>query len=395
MGENISVATVFYRYRPTADFYAFRFMLDQLLERGIVVHCVCSAEMRLKPHPNLTLHKVKVPAWTRRAWYARTLFELMSPLLLVNVVRKYNCRAIVTSKCEGTFLAAPARLLTRRPLVTYLEVAPWTIRRLSRKARIRRRIALWADIVGLCASTSVLAPNETVAGEIRRGIPFLAQRVRALNVRSLFPEAILRADSGGVRPESWREWLAGHTKRRREFTEKHQIPERWAVLSAPVELVERAHLETLLRAVSGLDTDRVALIFCGHNPEREFVEAMTVGLGLQDQVIFLESQIDLAEAFAASDMVVFPGVRAGASRAIASALGNGSAVFAADAPESREILVSEELLFKPAHVQVLLERIEQILEGKQKGEKIRSISRERALQTAGDWGQEFISALLL
>lgn len=393
MSEILKVATVFYRYRSSPDFQTFRFVVQELLEQGAEVHCVCSAELRLTEHPRLHLHILKFPSWVRHAWYTRILFELLVPFVLCRLIWRVNARAIVNTKCEWSFVSVPAKIFTRRPLYTFVDATPWTIRRFSRKAKIRSLFGLCIDYLGLISSSVILAATSSIGEEIKKRVPIVADRVRSLTPIMLTPSTLPRTPEGQVSEGPWNTWINAQPKRRRELARKYQLPERCTLLVAPVDLVDPAQLETVLRAVSIIEEDRLVLFLCGVSAESQYIQAITSGLGLQDQVIFVEDRNELSEILAGSDLYVYPLRFSGGSRLLAEALGSGATVLAVDAEESKEILTREQLLFPPADVQKLLERLQQAIEDKSQAEKLRQISRQRAMEMSGSWGRQFVQQI--
>jgi len=392
MAENISIATVFYRTKPTADFQVFRFVIEQLLAQGIEVHCLCSKDMKFPAHPNFVRHHVKVPTWIRRAWYARVLFEFAAPYLLFYYVRKMKCRLILSTKSEWSFLAVPAKFLTRRPLVTYLEVSPWVVRRSSRRSRWRRMVGLACDYLGLCSSTRIITSGKAVADELRSRIPFIKNRVTALQPAAIFPAEIAR-ENGTISKGAWTEWTNAQPARRRELAKELDVPDRWLCVGSPVEMVERAQIEIVLRAFSSLRNERVALILYGFNAIKEFIRGIAVGLGLEEHVVFYDGAAEEKKVLGACDLFIIPIANGGASRLLGEALGSGAAVLAVDGPETIEIVAKKELLFAANHVEKTAQRLRDALEDKHGSEQIRRISRERALEISGDWGAQLAGVL--
>ncbi len=392
MAEKISIATVFYRTKPTADFQVFRFVIEQLLAQGVEVHCICSKDMKFPAHPNLVRHHVRVPTWIRRAWYARVLFEFVSPLLLIHFVRKMNCRLILSTKSEWSFLSVPAKWVTGRPLVTYIEVSPWVVRRSSRRSRWRRMVGLLCDYLGLCSSTRIIASGKSVAEEIAAGIPFVKDRITALEPRALFPPAVVR-QNGALMKSSWTEWMNNRPARRKELGQSLDIPDRWLCIGVPVEMVERIQVETVLRAFSSLENERIALIFYGYIQSKNFIRGIAVGLGLESQVVFYDGAEEERAVIGACDLFIIPMAHGGGSRMFGEALGSGAAVIGVSSAEAEEILQRKELQFEANHVEKSAQRLREALEEKNASEQIRRLSRDRALEISGDWGEQLSAAL--
>jgi len=389
MSEIRRVATVFYRYRPSPDFQTFRFIVQELLAEGKEVHCLCSSDLRLAEHPSLHLHFLRFPHWLSKAWYLRALFELVAPFVLCRLVWRVSADAILNTKCEWSFISAPAKFFTGRPLFTFVDATPWTIRRFSRKAKLRKFFGLAVDCLGLVASNTIIAATSTIGEEIKKRIPFAAEKVREMSPNILTPLSIPRTNAGELSLEPWKTWINAQPKRRRELAKKYQLPERCTLLVAPVDLVDPAQLETVLRAVSFIEEDKLVLFLCGTSAESQYIQAITSGLGLGDQVIFVENRDEVPEILAGTDLYVYPLRFSGGSRLLEEALGSGATVIAVAAEESREILRDEQLLFPPADVQTLFERLQQAIEDKQQAVRLRDISRERAVEISQSWGRQF------
>lgn len=379
------VVTLYPSLQPTLGFRGFRLMVETLLAQGVHVHCVSAGELKIDPHPKLSVYQNELPPRVKRRWYFTLLFALWAPFKVWEIRRRVRARSLVCSEPSLSALLVPVKILSRRPLITVLECAPWLARRAKTKARLRRGLGTVRDYLGLLSSTKILTVSDALAAEIKERVPFAAARVASLHREIIFPSALPREQNGPPNAEAWRVWLSGQAERRRKLAEDFQLPDKWLYVLAPSELIGRKNLEVLLRALSTLETERVVLIFCGQNTERNYLEAMAVGLGVYEQLLFADS-LSVSEVLPACDLFILPATKPGNSQLLAEAIGSGTSVLASDIAENRELATDEGWRFTPENVQSLAEKLERVTTVKNQLEQLRRAVRETALKRGESWG---------
>lgn len=96
----------------------------------------------------------------------------------------------------------------------------------------------------------------------------------------------------------------------------------FAVISVG-RLEPNKNTETLIKALAAIKDENVKLIVCGDGVQREYLEKLSVELGLENQVIFLGNVADMKNAYRAADVLASASFREGLSRTVMEAMASG------------------------------------------------------------------------
>jgi glycosyltransferase involved in cell wall biosynthesis len=394
MADTKHLTTVFSRHQENLSGRNFYEMLRTFLDQGYRIDCVCAEE--LKPpfkSEQLVLHRVAMPEKMREGLLFWLCFYFSALCSLFRILRREHERRVLVSRAHYSFLAFPVCFLLRTRIVLVLNSAPWEERAVVLRGFFKRTAFAAIDRLGISAASAIVVPSESLKSALVRKHPSWAYRTRVVP-RSLMPlPEIARDEWGIVDDANWQEWLAEFHKRKRVLAEKYQLPEKWLYIAACGELATRKNLEVLVRAFSATENDRLALFLWGGNEERNFLQAMAVSLGLYDRLTFVDSSESLSEMLAGCDIVVQCSTVSGSATLLYEALGCGAGVLAVDSEENREILRQDALLFRPQHVQALVDKFHAL--GSVRGElqQIKKISQERAGEMNFAWGRVLADCL--
>lgn len=386
MTENKRLLTVFARHQPTLETRELYQTLSSLSAEGVSVHCVCARELKLSPEAHVTQHLASMPKRIPQGLLFWLYFLPSASVQLFRVLRQVRPTAVLVLRSQYAFAAFPVCALFRKRITLLLTMLPSEERRLTVRSSIRRKVLALIDRLGIYAASTILVPTTELREQLVRAFPSTARKIEVSAPSVMLPESVKQDEFGRIELESWREWLSRFQERKHEVAEKYQLPEKWIFVAVPAELAGRRNVDIVVRALSSLDNERLALFLWGGSIEKDYVQAMAVSLGLYDQLTLVDSEEDFAALASGCDLCIQPSNRSGSSRLVLEALGLGIATIAAETPEVSEILIRKELLFRPSHVQALVEKLHSILNSRGELAQLRKSSQERAIELGADFG---------
>ena len=392
--NNKQLATIFSRHQLNNHCRTFYSIVQTLLNHDCVVHCICARDLELPVrNPDFVQHRVPLPRRLRRGGVFWLLFFFSAAFTLAKTVRRYKIGTILLTRCHYSVVAFPVALVCRIPVVLLLDAAPWDERRETVKSLPQKGFFAVLDRFGLWSAGRILVSTESLRDEIARHVPSVRRRISIIRHSIVLPKEVRVDEAGEIDIDSWRDWLNRAINRKRALAEKYQLPDKWLFVFSSADLAGRKNLDLLLRALSAAENDRMAVFMWGGQTERNFLQTMTVGLGLYDLITFVDSSDDFIELASGCDLFVQSSNFSGNSRMLLEALGFGIAAIAADTPESREVLKRDELLFRPAHVQELVNKLQLVGNIRSELALLRRLSQERAFELYNNWGEELFRQL--
>lgn len=132
--------------------------------------------------------------------------------------------------------------------------------------------------------------------------------------------------------------FASGVDRRRELCRTYAIPSKARLLLSVGELSRRKNHEVVLRGLALLKDESYHYLICGVGALKEYLQRLTLELGLEKQVHFLGWRDDIADLCKSADIFVFPSIREGLPVALMEAMAAGLPVIAAKARGNTELV---------------------------------------------------------
>lgn len=165
---------------------------------------------------------------------------------------------------------------------------------------------------------------------------------------------------------------------RRAFRMRYGIPQDAVLLLSVGELNEGKNHRAVLDALAGLRDKNVYYLVCGQGVLHEQLLRYAAGLGIAGRIRMPGYVEDVAAAYLASDIFVFPSRREGMPVALMEAMAAGLPCVVSDIRGSRELITEQELRFHPKHPEQLAEILTELLADKHRRRMYGSRNRQRS-----------------
>lgn len=225
---------------------------------------------------NHTLRKV---SWKSSStlYGLRWLFQtFVLPFLVARHCISTRYDAVVSSDPYLLFVTWPTTLITFVQRILILQHAPWMTRKRQQRFVLTRHILAFQDFLGMLSASVILVPSTATRQAISAVASLLEKKVMQLPVsrscvryEDIPPEDILEAERG-------------------EVLERYDISERSVVFGASIAEASFKEAERCLRLFNALPESRKALFLFGQNIEQNSLVSISIGLGLTEQVFFVE-----------------------------------------------------------------------------------------------------------
>ena len=358
-----------------------------LLERTHPVFYLGPAKLSVPEGASFTSELLETPAKNSERFWSALYLWCIAPFVMLRAAFSFRPRVIVVFHPHDAFVAKPAAVLCGARVVLFCDHAPWKVDRRAERIAPVRGVLSFLDLCGLLAASSIVASSATLANEIISQSSFLKARVHVLPYAPVLPFHIPYYEAAGSSAylAAERHWLEEQPKRKQRYLRSQHLHDKTFIVAAVDEfqLVER--LEYLLRAVSGFEDERVLLLIYGDGPKRLSILSLTISLGLSEQVQFINNAKDFAELLGCVDIAVLPAGYRRYPSILFTLLGVGTPIVGADAPEMRELLSYEELLFEPQNVEAMVHILKKARTNKEYLSRLRALTLERCRRFAADW----------
>lgn len=159
-------------------------------------------------------------------------------------------------------------------------------------------------------------------------------------------------------------FAGGDGNPRKAFRMRHGIPQDAVLLLSVGELNEGKNHRTVLDAMAGLRDQNVYYLVCGQGMLRERLLLHAAGLGIAERVRMLGYVEDVAAAYLAADLFVFPSRREGMPVALMEAMAAGLPCAVSDIRGNRELVTERRLRFHPGCPDELAEILDALIADK-------------------------------
>jgi glycosyltransferase involved in cell wall biosynthesis len=343
-----TVLTCYYRPKPGGFCKRLFRAVEALLADGHTVHYL-AVEPFPVDHARCHFHRFPWPRGATETLLFWTALHLLAPFWLLSIGLKQGVTHAFAFGHTYAFVMQPLRLLRRIPLTLFLRGDAVEARLIQGAARVLPRLLAAMDrkVEALALRRVRLIPNSETLG-----VRVLARHpgVRPAVVK------VLPNDIPAVRPIGNRQLAS---------------PLRLGCIGI---LEPCKNLDIALQALAGLPGDAATLALFGIGPETGRLQALAATLGVEGRVEF-RGWVPAEDAWAATDLLLFPSLIEGSPNAILEALAYGVPVLASDIPELREMIPVDYLL--PAEAAApWVSAIETILADPR--ERLRTMSEDQA-----------------
>jgi len=331
MNNDSCVITTYAWFRPTGAARRLKRAVTALAEAGVRVEYVAVKPPEFNS-PSIKVHLIKVPRLfassdpSKRSlgfWFWYALASSVKCSLLA--MREKNVR-LMGFTFSAAFTLLPARILTRKPLITFVrsdELLENTIKQVSLPLRFIFRVLV-----------SIL---------VRYTSKFVAvHRQLGENLSEIFGEKIKEKIS--VLPNDLPEIKTDREKWRKEIlklTGKKE-PSFIAVFTARFE--RRKNAELLINAWKEIPEPSILLLI-GGGPYAEILKNMTVKEDMENRIFFVDWRDDASSFISGADLYIQPSLAEGMSNSLLEALAAGLPCIVSDIPVHRDVITEDELRF--------------------------------------------------
>lgn len=157
------------------------------------------------------------------------------------------------------------------------------------------------------------------------------------------------------------------------------IPEQAFVFISIGELTKRKNHKVILKALSKCQNKDFHYLLCGTGPLKEELYKLTILLGIQEQVHFLDYRTDIGEVLACSDCFIFPSKQEGLSLALMEAMLAGLPIICSNIRGNSDLILDREsgLLISSNYSKNYAKAMNYLFQDKQLQEKMAKNNRQR------------------
>lgn len=164
---------------------------------------------------------------------------------------------------------------------------------------------------------------------------------------------------------------------REEKRNELKIPKNAKVLFSVGELNENKNHEVIIKAVAKINNPNIHYIIAGKGNKKDFLQQLSVSLGIHEQVHLLGFRTDINELLGCSDIFCFPSKREGLSVALMEATAAGLPVVCSNIRGNSDLITDGEggYLCKPTDVDAFAQKISVLIADEEKCKKMSEINK--------------------
>ncbi len=366
---NIKVLSVYYKYKPGGFCKRLHLKINAYLKKGWTVHYIAVEPFPYR-HQNLIPHILFTPFKNHDTLIFWIYFFSLAPWLTAWVAYKEKIQLISIFSLTYASLCAPAKLVSRAPLLTFIRTLKEKKELEFRNTPILFGIERLLEKAGIALSDSLVANCESIKVELenlgnkKKGIQTLYNNIDDMNFDNL--------------------------EQRQRLIKDFRIQEDSLLLITTGLLIRRKNLAFLIRAFAKIDSRKAVLLIVGNGPERISLQNLTEQLELKGKVIFTGWRDDVLKILSGCDLFVFPSFLEGLSNSILEAMACGLPCLVSDIPENREIITHPEQRFPVNQPETLTAMINEILNSGEKIVKFRQATLEDRKRFIFNWEEKVV-----
>ena len=360
----------------------FIMMMEAFLERGAEVHCLSLAPIRIG-HPSFHNHKVPLPFEIRSLLFARLMVLFLFPWLTLLIAWRKKIDLFVAFGSGYAFILTLPKLITRRPVVTFIRGDSTFAFRAQGLKRPFLWVNQWIEYIGLRFSDRILTVNQDMGKKIAK----MMRRRKNIDVRILFNNIPV------IHKPLTEDIL--------QLRESYGIPTDGKVLITAGILNRGKNIEVLLRSLSKSGIGNLFLVVVGDGftekdvSYRNTLKELAEELNVDRRVLFtgwLEKE-QLWRLFSAADLFVLPSLSEGMPNVMLEALGCDLPCMGSNIPGIRDILKYDELMFDPLNDRSLTEKLMRYFSDLQSLDTVKRLCQERKNFFTFDWKERVFETI--
>jgi glycosyltransferase involved in cell wall biosynthesis len=338
-----SILSVFFKHKQGGFNKRLYELYLGLAERGAQVHYVAVEQFPIQ-HDNVHAHLVRVPCSARENYIFWACFIMTAPFVLLYEAQKHKIDCFVVFEPFYGCLCLLAKLMIRKPLVTFIRSDVAREYEISKKPWLQRVFNRLIEIVGLKSSDKIIPNSNKLA--------------RTLKERNRLDRGLFSVIPNNIRED------AAHPDagEKRALRRQYGISEDEFVVATASAFNKTKNLSFLVKSFSQANLTNARLLIIGDavgkdKDGRRTLEERVRFRGIQEKTIFTGWLNDPRKLLAASDLFVLPSREEGSPNALLEALGCGIPCLGSRIAEIEEVLDDDELVFSLDSENELAEKI--------------------------------------
>lgn len=346
-------------------------VVDGLLEAGHHVIWFRPIAPLPQKNPKIEKYNTTISKLSRKKLLHSFITFVLSPIWLFHAVISKKAKCILVFDPVQATLAGFASFLLRVPIVMFAlpealnaQLAPsrWALGRLFQKMFY---------VLGFNFCKKVIVSSD-FAKKSAKKIPYISQKKIFVHRRPL----------SKVLEES-------ETEKRDKLIEHYELPEKSITVCLYGVFGKGSNIEKCLRALSASNSERLTYIICEDGERQTNVRSLCVGLGLNEEVVFVDDRKQFKSVLQSADIYLLPTASQDVSLAFIEALSGGAIILSAPSEAIAEVIKDERLLLDTSHVDTMAKSLRAL--GQQKGhlEELRKISAQSRSYFSNNWSDFF------
>ena len=381
-----NILTLYDSRRASGQVSRLKRLIWEYSSQGYQVHYIASEELFKTEVENVEAHIIKVPFKKRKGFLYWAYLSSMMLIYFYILCLRYLPRKVIFFETYYSLLCyLPATLIRAKKILLMRAVA---FRRDS-GFEISPLVRLYSrsiDYLGLLSANLIIAPTDWMRAQLLTRVPFLNRRVHVLPYATRLPKPVEKGLEGELKDNStWIEWLDDHAERKKKLCRNYQISEKSLIVALSGKRANKDDVVYFLRTMFALESSKLVLIIFGQQDDKLSLLTLVGGLGLSEQVIFIDSALHGDSIIAGSDLFLHSSGEEGMSTDLLGALGSGLGVIAMETDEMKEILVHKDCLLPKDNVGECAIKMADFVNNRERLEACRRLSRERAQAYNFDW----------
>jgi glycosyltransferase involved in cell wall biosynthesis len=338
--------------------------IDAYLKQGWTVHYI-AVESFPYNHPNLIPHILPTPFKNHDTVFFWIYFFTLTPWFIGWIALKEKINLLSIFSLTYACLCAPAKWVTQAPLLTFIRT-----RYGGKDSKTVSILERFLDKAGIYLSDSLVATSKSIKIELeKRDNP---RKEIQLLYNNISPFEFNKA------------------KYRQHVIKEFKLEEDSFLIATTGVFTKRKNLFYLLKAFANAEPTKAVLLLIGDGPLLKALKIQVNKLGLKDKVIFVGWRQDVQEILPGCDLFIFPSLLEGLSNSILEAMTCGLPCLVSDISENREMITNPEQCFPLDQPDVLSEKINEVLNSKERLELFHNLTLKDRNRFIFDWEAKII-----
>jgi glycosyltransferase involved in cell wall biosynthesis len=367
MSKARRILTIYYKHKPGGFCKRLQMKINAYLEEGWHVHYI-AVETFPYTHPNLTPHILPTPFKNHNTLIFWIYFFALAPGFTAYIAWREKINLISVFSLTYACLCAPAKWLTRAPLLTFIRTLKEKKRFTFGQSQIIFKIERLCEKTGVALSDSLVANCESIKSELEN-LGHTHKKIQVL---------YNNIDAPQFEKEKYKNWVL------KEFGLQEDV---FLIVSSGL-MIPRKNQSALLKAVANIESNKVVLILMGDGPLRNPLQTLANQLDIK--VIFTGWREDVLEVLRGCDLFIFSSHLEGLSNSILEAMACELPCFVSDIPENRELITDPEQRFPIDQPEILTRMINEVLHSRERFETTQRTTLEDRKHFIFNWNEKIV-----